>query len=258
METVWLSRSIATRSGLGPLESEQEVRKYLDDTLEGLSLKWSLDYAAKVITLDLAWKTVDFRTPSELLHAVYDGGTHRANADMPRWAADFDALLTNPTNYETDWKVRQKASLQNVFPMADRLNPILMKPVIGASGEKYVFVLLNQHIQMYPGHGSVSYYWFKDNGALAGAGLMNTGWRCAVVDTTVEQESGLRSGDTSELRMILKVNLSRFFIARFILQPAGLKLVHLMDAHGDEVENGLGIGQSLMIPDHQRDTIPVK
>ena len=126
-----------------------------------------------------------------------------------------------------------------------------MKQVIDASGAKYILILICQEIQMYPGHGSASYYWFKDDGTLVGAGLMNTGHRCKVVDTTIDNELGAGSALTTELQMILKMNERDFMTAMFVLDANGLKLTRLVDAHGANVNLDIHVGQSLMEPDKQ-------
>jgi hypothetical protein len=248
MKTVWIKGAVSEDE-----LPELTVQRFLDWMGRKLALKWQLDQEANSVTLSLPWEVNDARSPSELLKAVRQSpsGNYEHNSG---WQTAFNALLSNKMNFDNAWKVRQKASLQRLlaFTANDPVKPILMKRVVDKEGAKYVLILICQEIEFYPGHGSVSYYWFKEDGTLVGAGLMNTGHRCDVVDATIDNEYGNRTDQTTELQMILKMNLRDFMTAMFVLGPDGLELTHLLDLHGATVNNvGINVGQSLMRPDTQ-------
>jgi len=100
-----------------------------------------------------------------------------------------------------------------------------------------------------PGHGSASYYWFKEDGTLAGAGLMDTGHRCGWVDITANDIRSADSKIRTEVHLVLKtlMNVQAFLIARFVLEADGLKLISLTGADGKKHDNdGFHVGRSLV------------
>jgi len=245
MQTIFMGMGMGTGAENSP---KVKAKDFLDSICSSIGLAWKYDKATNVVSLDLYWKKDDPRSVPELFHYLSD---HQGNS--AEWQAAFDALLSKSQNYEKAWKVRQKSCFQNVFMPFAPATPkvILFKPVVAVSLEKYKLLMLCQPIQMYPGHGSVSYYWFKDDGTLLGADLMNTGHRCALVDATIDNEYGAYSDRASELQMIVKMNTRDFSVATFALDANGLKLTRFADIHGAEKENSQGVGASLMVPDKQ-------
>lgn len=232
------SENIATRT--------QSIRSFLDAICQSIGLNWEFDLSSNTVKLNLLWKTADERSPEELLQFLREPGYSTDYKEDPKWQAAFNALLSNPVNFEKSWRVRQQALLEQLF-LKDRVTPVLVKPFVSKSLQKYILVLIEQQIRTYPGHGSISYYWFKDDGSLEGAGLFNTGHRCALIDATVDFSSTSQGEPSSELQLILKFNLVRFYIARFELDTHGLRLISLTDANGQLANNnGLNIGEPLL------------
>ncbi len=252
METIWARRGFPTVHDNLPDDAKVSVKAFLDGACWELGLAWKFQPESNRVAIDYLWRTSDPRPEPELLQFVWKPGYGTDFEKDERWQKAFNALLCKPGNLEKASLVRQRANYESVAnhmgnPAGCSVNPVLRVPIVDTVGEKYVFILISHRIFMYPGHGSVSYYWFKENGILAGAGLMNTGHRCALVDTVVNNEYGARSGETSEVHMILKVNVASFLIARFVLEPEGLKLISLVDAEGQRVDNDHRyVGKSLI------------
>ena len=246
MQSLFMGRGAWDPKNPGP-EPKQTVRAFLDHICGQISVSWQLDSSSTTLLLDLLWKTSDTRSAADLLKFIDENTpSDRSKHDSP-WQKAFDALVSKPQNIEKAWRVRQAAAIEEKAFIPRSLMPVLIKPVISSSLQKYHLILINHPIFCYPGHGSASYYCFKEDGTLAVAGLMNTGHRCALVDSTVDNEIGERSGFPSEIHMILKMNLRNIFIARFHLEEDGLKLFSLVDAYGAPVNNdGLNIGVSLL------------
>lgn len=242
MQTIWMKESF---TGTG--NPAVGVRFYLDQYCETLSLKWQFDPKTGTVSVAPAWKVADPRTPAELLKAVWQpGGTVNYEKD-PQWQNAFNALLSHAGNFDKAWKVRQKSAFQGIF-FKRPSKPILMQEVIGTDGMKYVLIVISQPMQMSPGHGSVSYYWFGDDGVLAGADLMNTGHRCTLVNMTVGNQHGQNAGNASEIQMSLAFNEHDFYLARFVLAKQCLRLNRLTNEQGEAAAFN-GIGKSLMGPD---------
>jgi hypothetical protein len=165
-----------------------------------------------------------------------------------QWQTAFNALLCKQGNFEKAAPARQLGLLDSSFNKIEASSPppLLMTQLIGADKEKYLLIFTSHSIAMYPGHGNASYYWFREDGTLMGAGAMNTGHRCELVAAAIDNPNGPRSDQTSEVQMILRHNLGELIIARFVLEAEGLKLVHLTDATGKELEgSGYEIGKPL-------------
>lgn len=246
MNTIWMKQSTTGYPG-----SVTTVRGFLDQLCGTISLKWSFDPAGNVVAVEPAWKTADPRTTVALLQAVWRPDDEAGCARDTAWQTAFNALLSHPANYQRAWTVRQKSAFQEFrLGFAFPARPLLMQPVIDKAGTKYFLVMIVQPIQMYPGHGSVGYYWFQDDGTLVGAGLMNTGHRCAVVGAAVAKGFGPNAGKPSELQMNLKMNLDSLYLARYSLGATGLELTSLVGPRGEEHDpSGMSVGQNLMEPD---------
>lgn len=244
MQLLFMGRGVGDPKHPEP-EPQQTVRAFLDQICRPLSMTWRFDPSTSTLVLDHPWKTTDPRSSAELLKAVQSTGFGQGRDK--EWGAVFKVLISKPENISNAWKVLQTAAIEDSIFVPREFKPILIKPIISTGLHKYVFILIEQPIFMYPGHGSASYFCFKDDGTLAIAGIMNTGHRCALVDATVDNEYGARSEAASEIHMILKVNLREFLIARFHLEDDGLKLFSLVDGYGEPVENdGQSIGVSLL------------
>ena len=179
-------------------ETQQTVRSFLDDMRRYLSMTWRLDPQSGTIELDHPWHASDERSAAELLEALSDHDRGK------EWKAAFTALVSKPENVDRAWRVLQTAAMEQFSFVPRDFKPLLVKPVISTSLQKFTLVFIEQPIQRYPGHGSASYFCFTPDGRLALAGIMNTGHRCKLVDVTVDNEYGARSGAASELHLILK------------------------------------------------------
>jgi len=240
MQKLWL------KQGRGDPKHEYQVtiRNFLDEICRQLSLKWDFDPASNTVALSLSWKTEDSRSPAELLDFVRKPAVDLEKNE--KWQEAFNALLSCSVNFDRAWRVRQQSEIEELFRIYPGGFPLLIRPIISTDLQKYIFVLIRQPIETYPGHGSASYYWFKEDGALIGAGLIDTGHRCALLDAAVDNEAD-RLDKASEIHMILKMNLRNFFVARFVLEKTGLKLISLVNVYGEAVNNdGLNVGQSLL------------
>jgi len=59
----------------------------------------------------------------------------------------------------------------------------------------------------------------------------------------------LATDNSSEVQFILREMFTdSYYIARFVLEPDGLKISHLVNGRGESVKN-VAIGESLMPPD---------
>lgn len=241
-------RAVPPKDGTVP-QPTITTRRFLDSIARRLNLRWDYDPASKTVSLRLPWITTDSRTPVELLHALINFGYSTDYEKDQNWQHVFNALLSAPTNLEKAWPVRQQGISETWYHsgLEYAVAPTFVKPVISTSMAKYTLILIEHSINTYPGHGSLSYYWFQEDGTLAGAGIINTGWRCKLVDGTVDNEYGSRSDQPSEIHLILKWNTRDFLVARFQLTPDGLQLVSLVDAAGKTFSNqGVNVGDSLL------------
>jgi hypothetical protein len=252
MQALWSKKDFATTIQPGIADPETTVEELVGRISTDLCLSWRFDPKTGTIALDVPWRIVDPRHASELLKFAWKPGYNADLSKDQKWQDAFQALLCKELNFPKSLRVRQRSMFENMFRISNwglqhTVAPLLIKQIIDASGKKYVFFLFVQPIQMYPGHGSASYYWFTEDGTLVGAGLMNTGHRCKVIDAAIDNEVGARSGMTSELQIILKMNERDFEIATFVLGEERLRLLHLTDTHGEEINNdGRSVGVSLV------------
>jgi hypothetical protein len=124
---------------------------------------------------------------------------------------------------------------------------MVRQSILSTSKTKYIFVLICHPCVMIPGSGSASYYWFKEDGTLAGAGLMEIGVN-SLGGATIDSEYGPHAGEVSELHL-LTYDDGDFTIARFVLKDDGLVLKNIINGRGEKVRNERKIGQSLMPSD---------
>lgn len=247
--------------------TKQAVRAFLDDICRSLGLKWDFNSESGIIGLDFFWKTPFPRAyggpplkEHQAQHFLYrpgDGNDCRTNA---KWPIAFNALVSCPMNIGRAWKVRQRSHFQGFFPDFSGVGgkPFLTKPVTTTSLQRVMLVIICQPIMVFPGNGSISYYWFKDDGTLLGAGLMNTGHRCALADVTVDNE-WIGVDKPTEIQMNLQFNARDPVTARFVLEDTGLKLRHLAGANGENMNViGTHIGKDLMAPLHTDDDFSAK
>lgn len=219
------------------------LRDFLTSICGEMGLKWGFDPKANTISLDLIWKTSDSRLPKELLGWVMKSDIAFSAKDA-QWQGVFDALLCAPVNFEKAWRVRQQGILESHIQMLRffAVTPVLIQSVVSTSQEKFILIVIEQPIEIYPGNGSMSYYWFREDGVLSGAGLCNTGHRCKLLNVTVQN-----GGDPSDILVVLEMNLRNIFLAYFQLTSEGLKLTSLLNARGESHENrGLNVGVSLL------------
>ena len=250
-------------------KKKQTVRLFLDGITGSLVLKWEFDPANNTVALDLPWKITDPRTPAELVHFLYKPGDGDDCMTNPKWPVALNALLSLPANLEKAWRVREESQLQdaigNAFdgvrspllppaPMACGGNPVMATPITATNLQQYIFVMICQPIMTSIGHGSVSYYWFKDDGTLMGAGLMNTGHRVPFLGAAIDKVSP-GAEKPSELQFTLGYEGKEQWAtkATFVLGNRGLLLKRLGDEKGEHAHNMGAIGDDLMEPAHTSD-----
>jgi hypothetical protein len=247
INTIWRTQLFSFIGKEKVQEPMMTVRNYLNFFGGDLGIGWKLDEERGEVVFDYWWRTADPRPAAELLQTMLTEG-HAADVERDeKWQHAFNALVCKEGNLEKASLVRQM-SVQETRMRFSRVaqKAIITRRVQNTKGEKYVLFAIDQPILWFPGNGSVSYYWFKEDGTLVGCGLMNTGHRCLLVDSTVDREEPA-PGEASEIHLILKFNLEGYFIARLVLEPEGLKLIGLIGARGERVDNdGLNIGRSLL------------
>ncbi|CAN5771483.1 hypothetical protein BH09VER1_BH09VER1_46080 [soil metagenome] len=255
MEKLWLKRG----EGDSRTETKVTAGQFLDVMCKRLVLQWRLDAEGRVVVLDLGWRREDARTAGELLQVVMSGS--QSPGVMPRFSAEqyaekrrdasrgiyrermlhdeewqdaFNALLSKRENFAKAWRVRQQSAAENVVFEPRAVQPVLAQGMVGTTGKRYVLVLTYQPISMYPGHGTFAYYWFAEDGRMAGSGLVTSGWRCALVEAKIEDNAA--AAEPSTLRVDLMWNTREPLTARFQLGETGLVRV--------SVANGVGAGDS--------------
>jgi len=229
--------------------SKITVRRLLDTVCSDFGLNWRSDPTSRTVIMDLPWRVSDPRSRTDLFRIVWKPGHEKDLIKDGEWLNAFDALICKDVNFEKACQVRQRAILEKIYLVPKLLletdsNAVLEIPVVGVSGEKYMCVFLYQLLQVSPGHGNLSYYWFKNDGTLVGAGLISTGDRCDVASTIVAPDA--RDNTRSDVRMILEFNGVVSQEASFVLEKSGLKLNRLTDKSGNEIANLLHIGESLL------------
>ena len=252
MEKIWVKNHHFVRMVM-PEDSDAKttVKELLDRICSDLGLAWKLDAQGSGVTIDYLWRTPDPRPAAELLQYVWKPPYYTEFEKDTKWQHAFNALVSTEANLARASLVRQRSVLESwmrslKYPEGFALKPILVSPAVDTKGEKHVVIVMNHPIFTSPGHGSVSYYWFKDDGTLRGAGLIDSGHRCRLVDVILDRENP-PPGEASEMQMVLKFNLNTLFIARLVLEPGGLKLISLTDAKGHPQDNdGIHVGRSLL------------
>ncbi|MEP6672191.1 MAG: hypothetical protein ABJF10_23715 [Chthoniobacter sp.] len=197
------------------LQSPRSARELLNRVCGDLALRWEFDRLAQTVAIDVPWRRADPRPAAELFQVIWQPGHETACGKEQSWWEALDSLLSKPENFARAGLVRQAADLQSMFrqfafektrwwPPSDRL---LELPIISGSGEHLHCLFLVHDLEFSPGHGWMSYYWFKDDGTLAGAGAMNTGHRMIVGEIKVF-ERGRFGEEPSEMRMTITHNNS--------------------------------------------------
>lgn len=222
------------------------AREFLDSICRNISMTWAFDPATNTVTLDHPWRRSDPRSAREILADLQKRSAYgRPPADS---LPDILALIGKPENVALGWRPLQTAYLQSVFREGEPLKPLLIGSVTTADLTPGTLILLVHPIDMYPGHGNACYFLFREDGTLTLAGVMNTGWRCALTAALVANPPGYRSpNEPSRIQMVLKQNLRDFLIAHFRLEKNGLQLTSLIDADGQpQKTDGNSIGKSLL------------
>ncbi len=228
------------------------MSKYLDTVFGTLGLQWTMDEKQEVIEAQLAWVLSDSRTPTELLQSVhkpqYSGMYAVGEKPIDReWETAFHALLSKEGNFGKAWMVRQRAFFDRLFrSVPEQLHLVLVDSIIAEAKEKYILVVLEQPIEMYPGRGSISCYWFRENGVLEGAEILSTGHRCELVDASIADCLG--SGTRCEFQLVVKFNSQSFLTQCYRLRSDGLQLLSVVTANG-KVVNPADSGFGLVIRD---------
>ncbi|MGB8354374.1 MAG: hypothetical protein WCD79_10830 [Chthoniobacteraceae bacterium] len=221
------------------------TKDFLDHICNSLRLTWKFNQQAGTIVLSIPWIRHESRSAADLLHFVCKPSDLKNNRNEANdWENAFDALLSKPANFKKAWKVRQRVDYGFGSGLCE---PMVRQSIFSVSKTKYIFVLICHPCVMIPGSGSASYYWFKEDGTLAGAGLMEIGVN-SLGGATIDSEYGPHAGEVSELHL-LTYDDGDFVITRFVLKDDGLVLKGLMNGRGEKVRNNRKIGQSLMPPD---------
>lgn len=222
------------------------AREFLDSICRNISMTWTFDPATNTITLDHPWRRSDPRSAREILAKIKERSAFgKPPADS---LPDILALIGKPENVALAWRPLQTACLQSIRLDRGPLDPLLIGSVTTADLAPATLILLVNPIDMYPGHGNACYFLFREDGTLTLAGVMNTGWRCALTAALVANPSGHPDpGNPSEIQMVLNWNSRSFLLARFRLEKDGLKLASLIDADGQpQKTDGSSIGKSLL------------
>lgn len=214
------------------------VREFLSGICNGGRLGWSYDATTNVVTLDLPWRIADPRPRQQLL-----GELRQKPLEDASWMKILDELLSTPENFARAWRVRQAAMYEGII--LPRFEPLLVQPVNSALQKKSILVLVRQPIAMHPGRGSLSYYWFEEDGTLLGAGLMNTGHRCTLLEASLDPEIGFQAGRISTLHLKLVQNLKHAMTATLFLGKDRLELMEHKDAKGERI-SGYSVGEALV------------
>jgi len=247
-ETPWIHQPTLTRY-------PTPVTDYLNAVSDDLRLAWKYQPPSRRILLDVAWRREDLRPAKELLEFVaHHGQDNDLEKDVP-WQDAFHALLCQSANFSKAVEVRQKAISESFLfgfggrPWLPPMKVALRAPVVDVDGHRYLLVLAVQDMDFSPGHGCAHYYWFQEDGSLAGAGIMNTGHRISVSGAKIDPASATPPGQTSGILLSVQFNEQGSITARFVLGHDGLQLVNLTDADGKELKNDFQIGGSLLAPE---------
>lgn len=222
------------------------ARSFLDGICRDIAMSWTFDPATNTVALDHPWHRKDPRPARDILAEI----KQRSAFGKPpaESLSDILALIGKPENVALGWRSLQISCMQVAFHWPERLKPLLVGSVTAADLAPATFILLENSIDMYPGHGNACYFLFREDGTLILAGVMNTGWRCKLTAALVANPPGHHSpNEPSEIQMVLNRNLRDFLIAHFRLEKDGLHLTSVIDSHGQPINNdGVRIGESLM------------
>lgn len=224
------------------------VRRFLDVICGQMAMAWTFDPATKTVTLDHPWHSRDPRSARELITSI-NSVTFPDDPPikgLPDNLPDILALLGKPGNVDLAWKPLQASFVESTYRNVDLLHRALVSPVIATDLQRYTFILIEQPIERYPGQGSATWFLLRDDGTLASAGAVNTGWRCQLASAVIAPIP-LSMVSPSELEMALKWNNLTYLIARFHIARDGLKLLSLVDAHGEPFDpKDISLGYSLL------------
>lgn len=226
------------------------ARRFLDVICGEMAMAWTFDPATKTVTLDHPWHSRDPRSARELITSI-NSVTFPDDPPikgLPDNLPDILALLGKPGNVDLAWKPLQASLAQslNVKRNADLLHRVLVRPVIATDLQPYTFILIEQPIERYPGQGSATWFLLREDGTLASAGAVNTGWRSKLASAVIAPIP-LSTVGPSELEMALKWNNLTHLIARFHISRDGLQLISLIDAHGEPFDpKDISLGDSLL------------
>ena len=280
---VWNPRKHVTSSG-----PQNTIKQCIENLSSNFALDWTFSPEDKTVDLHLPWRVSDPRSAAELFREIWkpeavakmdaeaiwkyrldaQRSHHPAREAPPRaeaaaqpqlaadatWQPTFNALLSKAGNFERACKVRQRSALEATrFPNTTLLfmeAPALEAEMIDVKGDKYFCVFFDAEFIYSPGHGSLSYYWFREDGTLVGAELMDTGHRCFAPKFTVKNAPPESPMKASELTMTVKWGGNGDqVVARFVLDENGLEFSP--DAIGQCEEkffDDLHLGESLLDP----------
>ncbi|HEY3897418.1 MAG TPA: hypothetical protein VGM54_02330 [Chthoniobacter sp.] len=225
------------------------VAQYLNATCADLCLTWAYHPESKTIVFDVPWRRSDRRTGQELLEYVLKRGRDSRIDKDKEWQDAFNALLSKEGNIAKAAPVCQETIFASFHftgpngqlpPLPDR-HLVFRAPVVDVIGNHYLLFAFHQ-AKLFASRGSVSYFWFRDDGTLAGAGLLSTGDRCQLMGGSV------RSGAATDLHekpSDVQLEISNME-AHFLLRGDGLKLTRLNDVLNDELNDVYSIGKNLL------------
>ncbi|MDR3404806.1 MAG: hypothetical protein P4L99_20045 [Chthoniobacter sp.] len=227
------------------LKSPQPARRLLDEVCGDLALSWKFNPQNQTVMVDLPWRRADPRSTAELFQIVWQPGHEAEIGKLESWWEALDGLLSKPENIGSAGPAQQTARFASMWrllsePKAKWWPPsetLWEQPVIAASGEHFLCLFLVHGMEMSPGHGWMSYYWFKEDGTLAGAGVMNTGHR-QIVDEIKVNAQGRFGERPSEMSMTVRHNNNG--------TPRTVQFV--LGKKGFELADESGLGESLIEP----------
>ncbi len=275
---VWNPREHVTSSG-----PQDTIRQCIENLSSNFALDWTFSPQDKTVDFHLPWCVSDPRSAADLFRDIWkpeavakmDGeaiwkyrldarrSRNPSRAVRPRpdaasppqlaadaaWQPTFNALLSKPGNFERACQVRQRSALDSAMRFPNTTLPFMEAPALEAEmidvkGDRYFCVFFDRDIEFSPGHGSLSYYWFREDGTLVGAGLMDTGHRCFSPKFTVKNAPPESPMKASELTMIVNWNCDHV-VPRFILDENGLKF---SPGTKEEFFDNIHLGKSLLDP----------
>ncbi len=226
------------------------ARAFLDVICGEMAMAWTFDPATKTVMLDHPWHSRDPRSARELITTI----TSTSVPDdppiqgLPDNLPEILALLGKPENVGLAWKPLQAALANSLSPdrTVSLLRRVLVGPVIATDLQPYTFILIKLPIERYPGQGSATWFLLREDGTLASAGAISTGWRCKLASAVIAP-SPISTKSPSEIEMALKWSFQTHLIARFHIARDGLQFLSLVDAHGAAFDpKDISLGDSLL------------